>query len=413
MKYFFISLFLLIPINSCSTFKEMGQNLTHEGHFRLYTYPEKVNRYLELTKSEEKIEYLVDSKDPRFKDLIIVGMNDLQGRLEPEEIDYIDRAQSINYKIIKGGISGYKSYFDILRTKFKESIHIVASGSMFEKNIPAEKIIFYLNYLNIDVLSLGINDFNYPYTTNYLNRLDSKFKKATFKPVVSNIFDLSQNESKEFRYISNSTIVDSNGIKVGYIGLIPPSQVQKISANKLTGLYFEKLPVKLISHAIKLRKMGADIVIALINEGIDCTSQQSQEMNIDEYKVNFLPSNNKICNTYDNKTIEALNQIPAGTIDVVFSSGLNSKVANYINEIPVIQNYANGTDFSWIKLTYDFKLQRLVKEKTKILQPISTCHNFFKETEDCYTKEVLRNVEIKRAKFLNKKVQIDPIPIHK
>lgn len=413
MKYFLLPLFLLIPINSCSTFKEMGQNLTHEGHFRLYTYPEKINRYFELTKTEEKIEHLEDSKDHRFKDLIIVSMNDFLGKLDPEEIDYLDRAQNTNYKIIKGGIAGYKSYFDILRAKFKDSVHFVASGSMFQKNVPAEKIIFYLNYLNLDVLSLGINDFNYPYTTNYLNRLDSKFRKATFKPLASNIFDLSQNDEKEFKYIDKSTIVDTNGIKVGYIGLIPPSQVQKIPANKLTGLYFEKLPVKLISHSIKLRKMGADIVIALINEGIDCTSQQSQEMNIDEYKVNFLPENIKICNNYGNKTIETLNQIPAGSIDVVFTSGLNSKVANYFNDIPVIQNYANGTDFSWIKLTYDFKLQRLVKKKTKILQPVSTCHNFFKETEDCFTKEILRNVEIKKAKFLNRKVKIDPIPIHK
>lgn len=413
MKYFFISLLFLIPINSCSTFKEMGQNLTHEGHFRLYTYPEKLQRYIELEKNKEDIEQLIDSKDPRYKDLIIVSINDFMGKLQPEEIDYLDRAQNTNYKIIKGGIAGFKSYFDILRSKLKDNIHFVGAGSMLHNSVPAEKIIFYLDYLNLDVVSLGAEDFNYPYTTNYLNRLDYKFKKAKFKPILSNLFDLSQNETKTFKYIEDSTIVDTNGIKVGYIGLISPSMVEKISPNKLTGLYFEKLPIKIISNAIELRKKGADVIITLINEGIDCTSQQSQEMNIDEYKVNFLPENSKICDLYNNATIEALKQVPPGVVDVVFTSGKNSKVANYINDIPVLQNYANGTDFSWIKLTYDFKMQRLVKKKTQILQPVSTCHNFFKETEDCYTKEILRNVEIKKAYFLKKKIKVDPIPIHK
>jgi 2',3'-cyclic-nucleotide 2'-phosphodiesterase (5'-nucleotidase family) len=376
MKYLILIVLILLPIHSCSTFKEMGQNLTHEGHFRLYTYPEKIHRYLELEKYQEEKETF-DDKKPRYKDIILVGINNLHARLEPLSTDYLDRAQNTSFQINRGGIAGYKAYFDILRSKLKDQVQFIASGSMFDASVPAEKVIFYLNYLNIDVLSLGVNDFNYSYTTNYLNRLDYKMKKAKFVPLISNVFDLSKNETKEFKYIQQSHIVETNGIKVGHIGLISPKAIQKIPSKKLTGTYFEKLPIKMISHAIELRRKGADIITVLVNDGLDCTSQQSQEMNIDEYKVNFLPENESLCDTYENSLALALKQLPPNTIDVVFMSGANSKVANYINGIPVLQNYANGTDFSWIKLTFDLKHQRVVKEKTQILQPVSTCHQFF------------------------------------
>ena len=130
-------------------------------------------------------------------------------------------------------------------------------------------------------------------------------------------------------------------------------------------------------------------------------------------EINFLEENANVCEKFNNETIEALKQIPPNYLDVVFTSGKDSKVANFINGYPVLQNFANGTDFSWVKLTYDHKQKAVVKERTQILQPVRTCHQFFRETEDCYTKEVLRNVEIKKAKFLNNKIKIDPIPIHK
>jgi len=412
MKYFIIIAIALLPIHSCSTFKEMGQNLVTEGHFRLYTYPDKAKNYLEMEKFEKKEKSLKEKKS-RYRDIVIVSINNFKARLQPLKISYLDRAQNTNHEVIKGGIEGYKSYFDILRTKLGEDLHIISSGSMLSSAQDSEKVVFYMNYLGLDVASIGLSEFQLSMQKNYLSELDSKFKNAKFDTILSNVFDLSQNGPFKFKHILSTTIKSAGDLKIGYIGLIAPNQVDNIDSKKLTGLYFEKLPVKLLKESTELRKLGADIIIAMISEGIDCTSQQSQELNIDENKVNFLPVDEKVCNQFENQTIEALKQLPPNYIDAVFTSGKNSKVANYIQGYPVIQNYDNGTDFSWLKLTYDFKQQRLIKDKTQILQPVSTCHNFFKETEDCYTEEVLRNVEIKKARFLDEKIRPEKIPTHK
>lgn len=393
----------------------MGQNQTTEGHFRLYTYPEKFKRYFEVYK--EKVETIKDldkkSEKPRYEEIVIVSINDFQGKLKPQEINYLDRAQNTNHKINIGGIAAYKAYFQILKNKLKNNVHFISSGSLFSETSNPSKIIFYMNYLGIDVAGIGVSDFSLKYNYNYLVYLNEIFRKAKFAPLLSNAFDLRNNDPIDFRNILSSTIKIAGQTSIGYISLIAPKQVGMIESKKLTGIYFEKLPVKIIKLSNELRKQGADIIVALISEGIDCTSQQSQELNIDENKVNFLEENANVCEKFNNETIEALKQIPPNYLDVVFTSGKDSKVANFINGYPVLQNFANGTDFSWVKLTYDHKQKAVVKERTQILQPVRTCHQFFRETEDCYTKEVLRNVEIKKAKFLNNKIKIDPIPIHK
>tara|TARA_B100001971_G_C18267904_1_gene595874 strand:+ start:24238 stop:25479 length:1242 start_codon:yes stop_codon:yes gene_type:complete len=413
MKYYLLLTLLILPF-SCSTFKDMGQNQTSEGHFRLYTYPEKVWRYLELINKKEKEELKVlDNEKPRYEDIILVAINDFNGKIAPTKINYLDRAQNTNHEITLGGIAGYKAYFEILRNKFKENVHIISSGSLVDSDSDLREVIFYMNYLGIDVAGIGIGDFSINYKYNYMSYLDEYFKQANFTPLLSNAFNLRKNEQLELEHIFESTIIKAGRVQIGYINLIAPSAVERIPSEKTNGIYFEKLPVKMIKLSNKLRKKGADIVVAMISEGIDCTSQQAQALGINEYKVNFLEVDTKVCNKFENQTIESLKQLPPDYIDAIVTNGKNSKVANYFQGYPVIQNFANGTDFSWLKLTYDHKLKRLDKKRTQILQPVSTCHNFFKETEDCYTQEVLRNVELTKAKFLNHKIKIQPIPTHK
>lgn len=413
MKYTLGLLFILLPF-SCSTFKDMGQNQTTEGHFRLYTYPEKVWRYIELIEKQDKeqLSYLENEK-PRYEDIILVSINDFQGRLKPTKINYLDRAQNTNHEIIKGGISGYKAYFEILREKFEKNVQFISSGSLVTTGNDLKEIIFYMNYLGIDIAGLGIDDFSLKYKYNYMDYLDEYYGKAKFKTLLSNAFNLRANEELQLKNFANTAIIPAQRLQIGYISLIAPNAVERIESEKINGIYFEKLPVKMIKLSNELRKNGADIIVVLISEGIDCTSQQAQELSLPEYKVNFLEENEKVCLSFENQTIEALKQIPPNYIDVVLSNGKNSKVANYIHGYPVLQNFANGTDFSWLKITYDHKLKRIDKKRTQILQPVSTCHNFFKETQDCYTEEVLRNVELEKAKFLNHKIKIQPIPTHK
>lgn len=100
-------------------------------------------------------------------------------------------------------------------------------------------------------------------------------------------------------------------------------------------------------------------------------------------------------------------------VDIVFTNGVDSKVANLIEGYPVLQNFTGAEHLAWAKLVYDTKFKTVVKNKTQVMQPIHLCHSFFKKTEDCYTKEVLRNIEMVPARFLNEEVTIEPLPTRK
>jgi hypothetical protein len=79
-----------------------------------------------------------------------------------------------------------------------------------------------------------------------------------------------------------------------------------------------------------------------------------------------------------------LQAVPPGLVDVIVSGG-KTKVANWINGIPVLQAFPGGTSFSRADLIVENK--RVLTEKTVVHQPVRLCHRFFKATEDCYTED--------------------------
>ena len=392
------ALFIILPFQSCSTHKDMGQNQVIEGHFRLYTYPEKPN------------EYLVQSDGERYQDIVFAAINDLEGKIHPNNYSVIDPAQNYKYDIKVGGLSAYKAYTNILKQKFGSALQVISSGSLFSDKANINETIFYLNYLGLDASGLSKSDFTLPFSKNYMQTLDEKLKGAKFPILSSNVFNLSIANKFQFDNIKESVIVPAGKVKVGYISVIAPSMAQTFDSRKLNKIYFESMAPKIITLANNLRKQGADVVALLASHGMDCTSQQSQTQSINSYKVNFMPNDEKVCDLFKNELAQTLRKLPPDMVDIVFTNGIDSKVANVIAGHPVLQSYQDAEHLSWAKLVYDTKLKRVVKSKTQLMQPIQMCHSFFKETQDCYVKEVLRNIELTPAKFLGEEVKVQPLP---
>ncbi len=222
----------------------------------------------------------------------------------------------------------------------------------------------------------------------------------------SNLFSLKSAEEFKLENILQSTIVETNGVKIGYLSLISPAMARSLDRKKMNKVYFQPMAAKIITLSNELRRKGAQVIGLMVSGGLDCTSMQSQAEGISEKKVNFRPSTDKVCDLYKNELSETLKKLPPGLVDIVFSNGVDSKVANLVNGYPVLQNYYGGDHISWAKIVVDTKHNRVVKNKTQIMQPIQLCHKFFEETEDCYAAETLRNIEIVPAKFLGKQVKI-------
>lgn len=395
MKFLFITFLItmIIPFHSCSVRKDMSYNQRVSGHYQLYSYPDLKN----------------ESVSDRYKRLVLVSLNDLNGAISAQEKTYINTQDNSSQTISWGGVNGIKAYLDIFRTKFPNQVLLVDSGSFMNVDHFHEKSIFLHNYLGVNVANLGINEFSLNNKDN-LTYLQNLVSESNFPIVSSNLVDLKTNNLPQWKNLHQSYIVDINGLKVGVIGLFSPDLATKVKKTNLTSLYFQNLPKTIIQSAANLRRTGAKIIITLINSGIDCSTTAANNLKINPEKLNFIPETSKFCDLQNNEVHKALLQIPMNTIDAVITGNHQGKVANLINRYPVMQNFGNGQYLSWMELYYDTKHERLASERTIIYQPVKLCHQFFEDTQDCYTNEKKDFVNLIPAKFMKQEVELVPIP---
>lgn len=380
---------------SCSTVKNMAINQKKTGHDRLYTYPG------EAPVSKEE--------DQRYKRLIILGLNDLNGQIYPKTTKIGQNS------ISSGGISGLKSYINIFRDEFKDSTLLLDSGSFISKNTNHSKMVFLYDYLGVDAVNLGLNEFtlnsNSQYLPEYLGKL---FKKSKFEVIASNIFSLKEVQRANWENINRNKIFLINGVKIGVLGMISQKNASLHFSKKLNGYYIQNMAKNIIVGSNYLRKKGAEVIILMASHGIDCTDITSNNLNIDKRKVNFNTYDISGCESNENEVVETLSLLPPGKIDLVLSSGKSSKVSNIIHNIPVIQNYGNGEYLSWAEIYYDTKLKRVDAEDVFVKQPVQICHQFFKATKDCFIEESDKvNTEpddLTTATLFGKDIKIEPLP---
>ena len=393
MKFLIYSfLALLLPLHSCSTIQVMEDNQIHEGHYRLYTYPHKLR---------------VDNYDEeRFQKISILGLNDFEGSNEAEVFDIKNRFNE-KRKLAIGGISAIKSYIDLFKQHSTQPVLTVDAGSFMVEDFDVNKNLFLYNYLGLDAANLGSNEYFYQSSNSErapIFRLLSV--KLKFPLLNNNITFLSDDTQTQELGILPYTIKEVEGLKVGIIGTLTQAVSSSSAQQKYHQTYIENSAKNIIVSSNSLRKQGVDIVVVLLSRGTNCTAKQAQALGLTESKVNFDPKSSKYCDEKEGNFVETLKLLPPNTIDVVFTSGNKSKVANFIEGIPVLQNKGEGRYLSWIDLYFDKKHKAINHEYTQIHQPIALCHHFFKNTMDCFTDEPFENEEVIPATFLGLPVKL-------
>ncbi|HFK8543291.1 TPA: metallophosphoesterase [Proteus mirabilis] len=147
--------------------------------------------------------------------------------------------------------------------------HIINRYQKDKNYYTISPIICSLNTLNYDVVTLGNHDFD-----NGIEFLTWSYSKANFPIVLSNVIDA---KSKQTIYpdtvIKQVEVLDDIGKKhllnIAYIGLVP-MQTMHFNKNRLENkVIFIDLLKAANNAAIKAKKEGADLVIALSHSGID------------------------------------------------------------------------------------------------------------------------------------------------
>jgi 2',3'-cyclic-nucleotide 2'-phosphodiesterase (5'-nucleotidase family) len=359
-KSILTSLLLFIGLSACTSTKNMGINQKVKGHFELYSYPAIVEK---------------STTDERYRQLIVIGLNNFEGAITAKDEN----------QILVGGINGLKSYTDAFKEVYPNKTILLDAGSFLHQQENHEQTIFYYNYLGIDAVNLGQNEFNLNIKgDNYPSYLSRLFKPAKFSILSSNFQSLHTENKENWKFIKSSLIKEINNVKVGILGLHSPDMAREFLSNKLSGIYFNNMSRIIIERSNQLRKEGAQVVILLVYHGIDCTTLESKNLNLPSYKVNFDAQDIRYCDGLENKLIETLSLLPPGKVDLVLTAGNESKVSNYFYKFPVLQNFGKGQFLSWAELYYDTKTKQVNQELTRIHQPIKVCHQFMEKTRDCY-----------------------------
>lgn len=384
---------LLFTLTACSSLNQMSANQKKEGHYRLYTHPEKIK---------------TNHTDKRYKRIVFFSSNDFRGEIQSKFYKVKNRFKEKRYLGI-GGISAYKAYIEAAKKVFPNQVIHIDSGSFLVPTKNPSKTIFYYNYLGLSAAAMGSSEF----TFDRKEKLFRHIKKANFPVIVSNIYDLQTNQSYKSKALKRSYIKTINGIKIGFISTFSNEHIGMIPKEKLQGLFLRSTAQTVISEANYLRRKGAKVIALLTNSSIDCSTQEAETQKISHFKVNFDSRSSKSCNTYKNPLAQALKLLPKKTLDIVFTSSAESKIANTLYGIPVLQSFPGGEHLSWAELYYDTKLKVVSDKKTKIYQPIHLCHHFLKSTQDCYIQEDFSFEEVVPAIFLGEKIKVNPLPLHR
>lgn len=372
----FLSLLILL---GCS-FNGIDQNQKQEGHEKLYSHPE-LSSWSKLQTNEERI--------------ILVATNDFLGNAFTQTENIKDSFSPAEQIQSVGGLQALKWYIDVLKKKSQANVIMVDSGQW----LPGSQIISpdksfgifqIFKDLSFEATTLGASDFlAFPANQTDIQIstwLKPIIEKSPIHVIATNLTDIRKNQFPDWKNLVPSKIVERNGIKFGIIGLISPSSIQNTDPKIMNGFYIQPMVIALLKEARSLKNRGVDFVIVLTNNSIDCSSKKAHELNLHPLKVNFDFKESKLCSDTDELS-KLLQKTTPGLVDIVVMGGSGQKVANIYQNTFLIESPGHGKYFSWIDLVINKKNKSINLEKSRIMQPIKLCHQFFKKTNDCFEND--------------------------
>ncbi len=385
-----IALTLILLISSCSFKKNDLANQTQNGHEELYSEPDESG----------------ENKESGMKKLVIAATNDIGGNFGPQAIKIRDTHNKSPLHIEIGGVDFLSSYMKILRSKYG-SVVFVDSGDI----LPPERdemglVQEYYSLLKYDAISPGLTDLSLR-SSSGVNPV-KKFAESSQVPVLtSNLYELKTALGVEWKGTKQYQLKEINGIKVGIIGLLPDDISSLTPVDNRVGLFVENMLQSTLHQARRLRSLGAQVIVVLTHQGMECGTAIAETKKLPLTKVNFEPNKDGICDL-SSPLGTYLQRLPAQLVDVVVAGRNHKKIANLINGIAVISGFDSARSLSYVELSVDEKSGKVIHEKMVIHQPVMICREFFKETNDCYTEDPsVNHKERVPAKFLGTQVERD------
>lgn len=269
----------------------------------------------------------------------LLGTSDAHGRIVPWSYGADVEDRSGSYAQIATYVKEVRAnnknvlLMDIGDAIQDNQVEVFAKEKKYYKDNPVPKV---LNEMKYDMFILGNHEFNFGMTA-----LDEILKDIKAKKLTANFYYKKNNK----RYIDATTIIEKDGVKLGFIGLTTPMSAKfEEDTGHLKNMTFTSPSEEAKKQIAKLKAKGVDAIIVLAHMGID------NENNIPDTGVRDLINN-------------------VDGIDVIIAGHMHKDVpSETIKDTLITEPHRYGTVVSEVDLTFDIddkKNVKLVKKESK------------------------------------------------
>ncbi len=209
--------------------------------------------------------------------------------------------------------------------------------------------------LAYDAVALGNHEFDFGpvghaararnATDDPQGALRARLAEASFPWLSANLLDTRTGTLPAWTNLAPSVLVEAAGVRVGVIGGLTEDTPHVVMAGNLDGLRITALGEALATGSEQLRRRGAEIVVAVLHAGGDCTRFD------DPHDATSCKPNQEIT--------RVLAAVPRGAVDAVVGGHTHRAMAHYVNGVPVVEAYARSRAFSRIDLRFDREARRV------------------------------------------------------
>jgi 2',3'-cyclic-nucleotide 2'-phosphodiesterase (5'-nucleotidase family) len=366
----------------------------------------------------------VNPKDKNYVYIPIVGTDDIHGNFFPKVNHIKVNGEDLTYKT--GGLEFVAKYINILREEFGAHRVLYFDGGDFYQGGMAS-VLFdgeimqdFFNLIGLNGSTIGNHEFDYSRSW-----IESKINRAKYKTLVHNIRDNTTNKkigalgkNHERSYLYKIKLENNDEIRIGVIGLTfnmkNDKKMPNTWGNRETwdNLQFFSYMTELEEESKRLRKSGANAVIALTHFGLVCN--QTQAMKLDMYNKSSIQGE---CYRDDEDSVlyKLLDIIKPGVLDGIIGGDTHMEMHHWEKNIPMM---SVPTHARYLNIMYlPFKKNEngkyiLVNDDIKIEGPLPACEKIFKNSQNCElisSKEYSQVGELINYSWHGKKIEKDKI----
>ena len=197
--------------------------------------------------------------------------------------------------------------------------------------------------------------------------LKARAAQARFPFLAANLIDESTGRPPTWPNVKPSIVVDVAGIRVGIVGLLTSETLTSTMPANTRGLAIAPLAATLAAEAARLRRAGANVIVATAHAGGSCKSFA-------------VPDDLSSCDLRG-EIFQVAKALPPGMVDAIVGGHRHSGIANIVSGTAIVESFSSGRSFGRIDLQVDRRSKQVTGRK--VFAPRGVCSKSNPATGQC------------------------------